>query len=940
MQLEDFFSLILPDEGVRFAVINANIHKAATTNEELKRTVQATVAQKDIYFACAVFKAASYVDDEGKLRYRTQSNVLAAKSVWLDIDVDSSSTKKYSSQADALLALESFCTTTGFPLPLRISSGYGIHCYWPLSTAVNPTQWSQIAGKMRGLYAQHGLKVDHSRDADIVSILRPPGTTNWKRKDTPRPVEVIAAHTAVLSPLEFVALIQKNFVGSTPIKNTNPSINEDLCLPPLEYPPGDIDAILEQCAQMRHFRDTGGDDYNSWRAAAGVLRYIDNGNALYLQWSERHANYSKPEAQLKWDTWDHGPATCEYFASDNNRCTGCVHKGRLKSPIQIHNAEIEVEVETDAGIETVVRHAPPYPYRFKEGKTEICSKGAEGEPTWGAFFDFMLYPEDRIDDGTGVITQHWVVEYPTTRGTQRREFDIAAKTIGCRGKELHGHLAQFEIIFRRAQLVQAEDYMVAFTTWLREHREVSKTYKHYGWFNEEEFLIGKTLYTAKGAHKANTSGPIREGSNSLVCAGADPAKWSEFIDKMYNYPDHEQYQFIMYAGFGSALVQFLGEDSGCPYIMSGEKGKGKTTVAMMALSIYGNPEKMMSAWKTGTSVLAALKQCANMHSLPVLFDEFSNAKDDTVSDAAYAFANGKPKRALKPNGEEREVGDPWRLTTFITTNQSLYEKLSGFKDDASAELSRMMEIQWKDITALEQSDMLKLLREQSKHYGAAASVYIPYIVANKARIIELLDTMKAKIDAKLKLDRSFRFWSLMLATTMVGGLIATELKLLKFDWLKVFKFALDLGKQHMHQLPSNMMTPLESFHTMLTFHSGQIIVTRTEGDGRGVREEARTIGPPIARVLMDKGLMYISINAVKDWCKSRAISFPKMQRAVEGEGFMLDVAVRYYLGRGTVIQTGQQSCWLLNWNLLNGGSGDVLNRVNLTLLHTGNKITL
>jgi hypothetical protein len=66
------------------------------------------------------------------------------------------------------------------PLPVFVSSGYGLHIYWVLREPLPESEWRKYANRLAALFAKHGLKVDPSRTKDSASILRPPGTHNWK----------------------------------------------------------------------------------------------------------------------------------------------------------------------------------------------------------------------------------------------------------------------------------------------------------------------------------------------------------------------------------------------------------------------------------------------------------------------------------------------------------------------------------------------------------------------------------------------------------------------------------------------------------------------------------------------------------------------------------------------------------------------------------------
>lgn len=187
--MSDFLNRIMPNTGLRFiATPNSNgkgfIHYPCETNEEMVLKAKELDAQnKTVYFACASYKQKSYIDELGKTRYRTAENAGWAKAFWLDIDCGASKCaegKGYATVKEAVKALKAFCDATGLPIPMLVSSGGGLHDYWPLEATITKGQWKPVADKLKDLTHSLKLLADDSRTADVASILRPIGTHNWK----------------------------------------------------------------------------------------------------------------------------------------------------------------------------------------------------------------------------------------------------------------------------------------------------------------------------------------------------------------------------------------------------------------------------------------------------------------------------------------------------------------------------------------------------------------------------------------------------------------------------------------------------------------------------------------------------------------------------------------------------------------------------------------
>lgn len=164
---------------------------------------------QDTYFALARYNP--HKSKSGKSPGRQGEHVRAVKSFWLDLDCgedkatagDGYATKKQASEA-----LSAFLEVNSLILPSHVvDSGGGIHVYFALTEEIPPEKWNPVADKLKKLCDTHGFLADKSRTNDIASVLRPPGTHNYKPKyGTPRPVK-IKYTGALISFAEFAGAI-------------------------------------------------------------------------------------------------------------------------------------------------------------------------------------------------------------------------------------------------------------------------------------------------------------------------------------------------------------------------------------------------------------------------------------------------------------------------------------------------------------------------------------------------------------------------------------------------------------------------------------------------------------------------------------------------------------------------------------------------------------
>ncbi|MGA7180921.1 MAG: DUF5906 domain-containing protein [Thiobacillaceae bacterium] len=161
-------------------------HPVNTIHDALAKAGNISEAGHDAYFACA-----EYLTPDN----RKAENAAGARGFWLDIDCGESKAAKdkgYTTHLTAVPAVKDFCKATAFPIPnIIVNSGNGLHCYWTLDTRIGRKEWHRLSAKLKALSKSHNLLADPSRTADIASVLRVPGTMNWKDPENPKPVNII-----------------------------------------------------------------------------------------------------------------------------------------------------------------------------------------------------------------------------------------------------------------------------------------------------------------------------------------------------------------------------------------------------------------------------------------------------------------------------------------------------------------------------------------------------------------------------------------------------------------------------------------------------------------------------------------------------------------------------------------------------------------------------
>jgi hypothetical protein len=319
-----------------------------STIEELWRQTQEFErgGKGNVYFALAIFKDNSS---------REAANALEVCCFFADIDVDKDKAKEGVCHAtpDAVnRVLKKFLAATGWPTPIIVGSGHGIHLYWPLTEPLPVHIWKPHAEKLKRLFRVHGLLADPSVTADAARVLRVPGTVN--RKDSRAPIDVTMQPGALnTGPYELETFLPAlKAVGDTgiviwPDFGPKPDYLRTVTgrfsfaeakagIEPEPFPSSDAMLVAQACAQIKFMWDERGVmPEPDWRGCLSVLKFCEGGEELAHEWSRGDERYTREETQRKLDAIE-GPHKCETFAGmSNHRCEGCPHEGKITSPVEL-----------------------------------------------------------------------------------------------------------------------------------------------------------------------------------------------------------------------------------------------------------------------------------------------------------------------------------------------------------------------------------------------------------------------------------------------------------------------------------------------------------------------------------------------------------------------------------------------------------------------------
>lgn len=946
MDTISFLNKILPDSGLRFLAQWVSkpdhdrggyfIHFPFGEDSNSDMATKAQVVDRgngNVYFACASFNEIIYKTSPGGHEYpagRSQDNVKFVKAFWLDMDVGKADAGKcYPTQRDAAVDIVRLVKEVGLPEPMMVSSGAGLHVYWPLTEQIDVERWSSVAQQLKSVCTHLRVKADPSRTADAASVLRPVGTRNTKHgKDVRLLRDADPVHVGKIAAALADYILSNHVVHTR--RDSRPSANSAL-IGGQVYPPSHPEQIIKGCAVMAHFYDKSGNVSEPfWYAALGLLKHCENGEELAHKWSEGHPDYDRDATQRKLDQWSAGPSLCSKFESDSGlaMCKSCTHHGKIKSPIQLgytapSEEERTVQVEpSKPGADVEAIHMPPN-YTWDGQALRHFKVDADGQGEHTPFSDTLFYPVNRVRDEEGT----WNLRIRmSVAGHYWREFDLPQMLIPD-AKGLARHLAKYEIII--FGIKHAMDYLKDYTAWMREQDMQVVTYNRFGW-DEERFIVGSTafLHNGKTEPVLVTDNVVNSGRAFDAEPEGDLDTWVELVDLAYNRAEAEKYQFVIAAGFASALVPLANFDNyrGIPIVLSGEGSCGKSSICKVASTIYARPNGLLvdAAASNGATLQGLVGLASMFNGVPLLFDEVTERDPKEFTPLMYSLSNGQGKVRMTAGGRFATTAAPFCGIYFGTSNTNVTDMIYSEekKDVSDAASARCFEIgnlsEAETARVFKGVNMKDLLEHRLfNHHGVAAQVYLPYVSKNREKIIRMLVATRNKLGSDSRSNSRERFYIDTIAFAHVAGLIASKLGLIKWDVNAMTKWAVGHLASLRRDFAARTALVEDNVSIFLSWLHPRTIVTRTFHKGKGRPEEIETVndtlrGTPCARVATKDHVMLVSIAAINEWCKEYNVVPEKFKDQLKRGNYILGER-REYLGRGTNIVTGQSRVMELNY---------------------------
>lgn len=887
------------------------------TREEADRVIAQYLDQERNVF----FGVAKYKTDAG----RTKDNVLALRSLWLDIDCSEAKAAVnektgrpdgYATQRDGALALLEFRKLVGLPKPIIVSSGRGIHAYWSFDRDVTREEWEPVAERLRDLCYTHNFYVDPAV-FEVARILRVPGTLNFK-DNPPKPVEVVRP----APPVNFDEVVQTLGVKRAATqKKWEPTELGKAMRASTEFNFAKImqrSAKGDGCKQLLHAYQNRKDlDYYDWFHAISVAAMCEDADKAVHMMSEGHPGYDPATLDAKVATIK-GATSCAKFEGKNPAlCQGCKWKGQILGPKHLgkvikeaSSSTVEVLVDTPEGPRSETLTIPEYPFPYFRGEGGgIWRKGIKGED--GVESDpVLVYPYDfyalkRMRDQKNgeiiVFRRHLPLDgvedflvplnEVTSKDTLRKA--ISTYSIVAAGKS-------FDILM---------DYTIKSITKMHSIRKMEIMRNQFGWAdNYSKFIIGDQEISKDGVLYSPPSNTTAALAKHMGPVGSLD-KWKE-VWSLYGRPGMEGHAFAALSAFGAPLLRFMRQTGAAINLVSPESGTGKTTALRMAMSVYGHPTELIA--KKSDTLNAKMQWLAIMRNLPFCVDEITNMDADEFSELVYSMSQGKGKERMTAGGNELRINDTtWQTISLCTSNASFYEKLSTIKGWADGEMMRLIEYRINPTNAISTEEGKAMFDQQlMENYGHAGPIFVRYVLENLEEIEEACMTIQARLDRELKLTQKERFWSAGVAANITAGFVCKMLGLIDWDINQLYQWACNmiLGLREEIQPPAT--STAQVIGDFINRYMQNILVVDDAVDQRSnlqVIPKMEPRGELVIRYEPDTKMMFIAAKKFKEYCVTYQINYKETLNKLKAEGIFLRSDTKRMTKGMKVTTTGVQA---------------------------------
>ena len=914
MEPLEFLAVVLPSAGIYCAVelsTPAREHFFSTSLKDINDTGQKfSTAKKNTYYAMASFTTS---------KNRTAANALYMRSAFFDIDCGTGKGRVYANKTEAAQALDKFLEDTalgGMGHPWVISSGGGLHVYWPFTEDIGIPEWKATAENLKKLAFEQSLHIDMGVTADAARVMRLPGSHNWKRdkpckilvEGDPQAYDFGEFSTTVRAKLNgrvvaVVPPVVQEMILGTRLQNTGKArpIKDNL----LSNSATLFKNIIRRtnagtgCEQLRHYVDNATDENMEelWRGLLTLAAKCDDGDKASIWLTGLHpyteARMHTKIRQLK------GVYKCTDFdARTPGICEKCPNFGKLENPLALGyalrtgNTEKLVDVSQDDSPTPVVLVRPTPPRGFSYGQHGGVYVDREVEDDKGDMVQrqFMILPYDLFAVDILDSNNEHTVHMMALRKEGPARVLLPQKCVVSKDDTIKALAAQnIMAAFGGGNDKNLFEYIRACTEEVSVNKKAIVVPSNYGWQEGGTFVYSGKVYSPTGEVEVPMPG-LENLAKSTAMSGTLEG-WRAVMQLLI---DRKKYDILAMAlvGFGSPLMRFSKYRGMTFHLGSSESSTGKTLTLELAASVWGHPTDYRVG--KGTSGVAMQQRLGLLNSLPLITDEITskNHKDfEWFLEFLFDMSEGRGKERMESgaNKERLNLSTWWALALMSSNTHAIDYMTGGRKHSSEGELRRMLEKTMTEQLVWDSRES-KILAGMQSNYGVAGDAYVKWLVRNLDTAREVRDQAQEKLIKNFNATNDERFWFAGLGSMVgAGELISSRhAGIIDMPMEPIIESYLRMVEHARSNIRANARTAEEILNMYTREYYGSFVVVRaiegavqaTYGE-RGVIDESITKSRIAGRVEhgISKGNVHFFIEEklLRSYCSSVSFGYADLK---------------------------------------------------------------
>lgn len=833
--MQDFFARILPDTGYYVLTIGTpkqdgsggqwfRNYRYSTKSDLEAAAVTFDNRGQTVFYALGAFQDNLDVDPvtERQKITRLAAQAKTFRAFGFDIDLSKKTPQGevvlYADQRAAISAMLAACQILNLPAPLFVSSGRGVHCYYPLTHDISTLQWRRASEALRAAFLDAGMEFDTSKICDPAMVLRPVGTHNRKGGQQ-LPVAWFPNQPAtVFDPVQLIGLILKA-TGKTKLATggspRRASAVADAILN-TDFPPATPADVESRCPQVAAVAAAAGNVAEPlWYAVLGIAAYCEDSENTAIRWSNGHPTFNRAATLRKMEQWKakSGPTTCAHFEKiDPALCASCPHKGRIGSPVQLST--------TGATTIQVAEHTLRLPKNYIERGGRLF-KVFEDELIPAC--DYLMFPSRRYkDEHSGKSMCLLEVKLPREGWkTLELPMDVAGGGL----KEFSVWAVNHQLfIHSEVMLKNTRHYIMTYLQELQLETESEVLCSTFGWYDDshDSFVLGERHIRPKITETVRL-GDTASQFATIYSPHGELAKWSS-ATALFELPELEHHGLVFLMGMGSPLMAGTGLKSVLVNMYSPESGTGKSTTGCFINSVYGHPERTKLTVEDTQN--ATFKSMGVYGNLPVYIDEITTIEAKQLGKVIYFMTQGREKKRMTKSGGFQESAE-WENISLSSSNRDLYDILTDrmSNDGESMRILQFPFVRNRAFSSASPNYGLQVNRLLAANYGVAGEPFL--------RSVMLLGGPHAVIDrATNKFEKEFkfiftgkeRFWKAATVIAYATGEIGKATGLLQFDHKRCIAKGLEYIESLRKDMDDARLDCFDIIGTYLSEHMGKVVV--------------------------------------------------------------------------------------------------------------------